>query len=82
VLLQKSGCGNIKKTAAIIRECSRIYQYFANEKEIQNTVFPQGTENIFTWPVPATRISTYFHDPEYSSIYGSQHDAIDVPIAQ
>ena len=60
----------------------RIRAYFTNEKQLQATTFATGTSNIFSWPVPGTRISTYFHDPEYYAAMGSQHEAIDIPTPQ
>ncbi len=81
-LLQKHGCSDVKKPQDVLENCVRIRSYFASESKIQKTEFLSGTTNIFSWPVPWTRISTFFRDAGYYTLFGSQHEAIDVPANQ
>jgi murein DD-endopeptidase MepM/ murein hydrolase activator NlpD len=81
-LLKKSGCVNNYENVANIEKCVNIRLYFDAEKQLRQTEFATGTMNIFNWPVPGNRISTYFRDPNYYNILGSQHDAIDIPTPQ
>jgi murein DD-endopeptidase MepM/ murein hydrolase activator NlpD len=81
-LLQKHGCWEVKKTPSVVENCTRIRTYFANERELQKTSFASGTFNILSWPVASKIITTQFHDPEYYSYLGSQHEAIDIAVPQ
>jgi murein DD-endopeptidase MepM/ murein hydrolase activator NlpD len=49
---------------------------------LAKTEYATGTDNIFTWPVESRRITTYFHDPSYYALIGSQHEAIDIGTPQ
>jgi murein DD-endopeptidase MepM/ murein hydrolase activator NlpD len=81
-LLTKYNCGDAKKTDDMILECSRIRQFFANEKELSRSQFADNTPNIFDWPVESRRVTAYFRDPDYYKAIHSQHDAIDIAAPQ
>ncbi len=82
VLLNKYDCNDPKKENVLNVECSRIRQFFANEKELSKSEIKEWTPNIFDWPVESRRITSYFHDAEYYQILHSQHEAIDIAADQ
>lgn len=76
--LKKHGCGDDVITEASAIECHSVRAYFSNEKKLKESPLPQGTPNIFMWPIHSRDITTYFRDSGYYSMLGSQHDAIDI----
>lgn len=75
-------CAKAKKSETDTIECARIKQYFVNEKTLENSEMREGTPNIFDWPIPSHRITTYFHDAGYYATLHSQHEAIDIATDQ
>ena len=42
-----------------------------------------STGSLLRWPVAPTRgITAYYHDDQYYALYGSEHEAIDIPTPQ
>lgn len=81
-LLTKYNCNKAKKTNDMIVECSRIRQYFINEKELAKSEFQENTSNIFSWPVSSRKITAFFHDADYYNALHSHHEAIDIGTSQ
>lgn len=69
-------------TNSSTEECTRLKQFFQNEVQLAKSETKTGTENILNWPVGSRRITTFFHDPAYFVLVGSQHDAIDIGTPQ
>ena len=67
-------------------QCAKVQKYYLAEKKLRdyerdNKILSDGAH--LAWPVmPDRGISTYFHDPEYTALFGSEHQAIDVPTPQ
>ena len=81
-VLRDAGCERKKKTEELDKKCQQITTYFANERELKKNEYPIATANIFSWPVVSKRVSAFFRDAEYYRVVGSQHDAIDIAVAQ
>ncbi len=62
--------------------CLKVKQFYKLEQKLLQYTLDFGTGNVFSWPVQANRISTYFHDESYYKALGSEHEAIDIPVNQ
>lgn len=52
------------------------------DKKVEG-IFSDDDEVNFRWPVsPSLGISAYYKDPSYVGVFGVQHSAIDIPVAQ
>lgn len=81
-MLKQNGCGTGEKGQTDAEKCSRISRFYENEKNLKKVMIQTGSVNIFDWPIASRAITTYFHDPEYYSILGSHHEAIDIATPQ
>lgn len=82
-LAQEYGC-NIENTGSVAPKCTEFQEFFLAEKSLigSPSLISSTSQNAFSWPVVASRLSAFFHDPDYYSLLGSSHDAIDIPTPQ
>jgi hypothetical protein len=45
--------------------CLKVKQFYKLEQKLLQYTLDFGTGNVFSWPVQASRISTYFHEESY-----------------
>lgn len=66
------------------KKCQEVRQFFEAEKTLKDSTFldESGETNPFVWPVDPRYVSSYFHDQSYYDSVGSEHEAIDIPVAQ
>jgi murein DD-endopeptidase MepM/ murein hydrolase activator NlpD len=78
------GCDLSKDPLEMRQECRDFRSFFQAERSLMQSasLIQSGTVNIFSWPVSTNRLSSFFHDPDYFSLLGSSHDAIDIPVSQ
>lgn len=82
-LMEKNGCKTEKPTSSLLDKCDRIGAFYKNERELRKLDIDTAEKNPLFWPMRTTpEISTYFRDPSYYRSFGSQHDAIDIVLAQ
>lgn len=86
-LLWKYGCRFVDVWSVDISElnlsdqCEELNKVLYAEERLQKSeVFEK---NFFDWPVnPKVWISAFYKAPDYKSIFGSDHDAIDIAVSQ
>lgn len=66
----------------LLDSCSNLQKFYTAEKELIDYPIDDTIQNPLSWPVDATRVSTYFHDEEYFNSLGSEHEAVDLPMPQ
>ncbi len=81
-ILEKNGCNVVKKNTHDVEKCSRMLAYYRNERALKKMEVLTGTTNVMQWPTTSNRITTYFRDAYYYTLFGSQHDAIDIATEQ
>jgi len=69
-------------SGTLLDSCSDLQKFYAAEKQLIDYPINDTTQNPLSWPVDATRVSTYFHDEEYFQSLGSEHEAVDLPMPQ
>lgn len=60
-VLKKYNC-SLEEAESGTEDCAQVKQFFDNERKLAQSVFREGSVNIFDWPVKSRRITTYFRD--------------------
>lgn len=72
---------NTVESRALSWKCLDINKMIYSESQLSE--FKTDWYNFFNWPVEPTKwISSYFHDPEYTKDFWSEHEAVDIATEQ
>ncbi|MDQ7008738.1 MAG: peptidoglycan DD-metalloendopeptidase family protein [Candidatus Gracilibacteria bacterium] len=87
-LLKNEGCSYINlnevdiKTLNISDKCMGLNSIINIESQLKG-FNSDDAGNILKWPIEAKKgISTFFHDNGYITMFGEDHDALDIPTPQ
>jgi len=62
--------------------CENLHNIIIAESKISE-LKEDKSWNVFYWPVdPVDGLSSYYHDPDYLNYFASEHEAIDIIVAQ
>lgn len=62
------------------REVARLEKEMRAKLELEGKI--SNTAAVLDWPVPKSRVTTYFHDPDYPFNHLFKHNAIDIRAPQ
>ncbi len=72
-----------KLVSGPVAKCRDLAKFYAAEKELrENRGAPASPQSPFLWPAVPKYVSAYYHDQEYYDSVGSEHEAVDLAVAQ